>query len=342
MHPPFDSMPTGGNMYNRYMVEQAAMEGYPLASVPLAEQQFDANLLASRNHPVICDSLFLDHLAQGRSDIPCESQALLLHYLPSENPMLDALEHKRIEAIENRAIERSTFLIVSGPRLQRVVKNRFPQKDVFLCEPGVSDPFLEEPLSSERQQPNSVELLTVANLLPAKGHLQLLRILADLTGDDWRWNLVGDDSPDAEYAAYFSETAKRIGLSAMIRYHGVLNSAQIAALMNRCDVFVSASHYESYGIAMAEAAAKKLPTVATQVGAAGRLVRHNRTGFLVHPRDWEGFGRCLARLIKDSRLRARFRRNLDSVRPRTWADAFADFKAACQAILNAPIDLPSK
>lgn len=335
LHPPFDGAPTGGNVYNRNMVELATVAEYPLTSVPLAEEDFDKNFFESLGQPVICDSLFLDQVARFGPG-GCGKQALLLHYLPSENPMLDGPERHRMIELENRAIEKSTFLIVSGPRLEKIVKNRYPQKKVFLCEPGVSAPFLEHSLPVDRQASKTVDLLTVANLLPSKGHLQLLRILADLMGENWRWNLVGDDSLDPDFAAYFRDTAQRIGLAPSIRYHGVLNPEQIAALMNRCDIFVSASHYESYGIAMAEAAAKKLPSVITQVGAAGRLVRHDRTGFLIHPRDWDGFRRCLGRLIRESKLRERFRRNLESVHPRTWPETFDDFKTACQFMLKTP------
>ncbi|MCK7574561.1 MAG: glycosyltransferase [Chromatiales bacterium] len=46
------------------------------------------------------------------------------------------------------------------------------------------------------------------------------------------------------------------------------------------DVFVSASLFESYGMALAEAVAAGLPTVTTDVGEAARIVRHQKTGLV--------------------------------------------------------------
>ena len=66
------------------------------------------------------------------------------------------------------------FVIATGQTVADAVTARWPGKPVFLCEPGVGEAFL---LNRPRHADQAVWLLTVAHLLPAKGHAQLLEIL---------------------------------------------------------------------------------------------------------------------------------------------------------------------
>lgn len=56
-------------------------------------------------------------------------------------------------------------------------------------------------------------------------------------------------------------------------------------LMRACDAFVQASLVEGLPLALLEASASGLPCVATDVGGAGEVVIHGRTGFLAQPDD---------------------------------------------------------
>jgi glycosyltransferase involved in cell wall biosynthesis len=51
------------------------------------------------------------------------------------------------------------------------------------------------------------------------------------------------------------------------------------------DVFVLPSEYEGFSITLMEALACALPTVATKVGGATELIRHQENGILINPRD---------------------------------------------------------
>jgi glycosyltransferase involved in cell wall biosynthesis len=66
---------------------------------------------------------------------------------------------------------------------------------------------------------------------------------------------------------------------------------------------------ESFGLALAEAMAAGLPTVATNIGGCTEVVRDNETGLLVTPGDEEGLIAALSRLLEPGygpMLRSRF------------------------------------
>ena len=273
------------------------------------------------------DSLLLPRLAR----IAGERIALLLHYLPSLEPMRDTQRKLSLQAVEQRAAAQADFAIVTGKTVADTVTARWPDKPVFLCEPGVSETFLRH--RSDHMQ-RGVQLVTVAHLLPAKGHGQLLAILERLAHLSWHWHLVGDCDAAPETTRRLREGAARAGLTDRITLHGALPQQAIAALMADCDVFVFPSTFEAYGIAVAEAAAARLPVLSNRVGAAAQLIEHGVTGFLVASGDWESFGGYLQMLLEDAPLRAAFRDHLSRGVVRGWDSTFADFRATCETILR--------
>jgi glycosyltransferase involved in cell wall biosynthesis len=77
-----------------------------------------------------------------------------------------------------------------------------------------------------------------------------------------------------------------------------------------------------------------LPAIAFRVGAAERLVRHGATGFVAPRGDWDAFGDCLRALLADPALRITFERNLAAEPVRSWEAVLADFRSACEAMLD--------
>ena len=331
LHPPCHRFPSGGNVYNRNLVEAAKVRGVPLSSRVVEASGVGIGLHEESRQFRIWDSLFLDTLA-AHDLTGTKDWGLLLHYLPSENPTLDRAERLRLASMEARAVDAAGLVIVTGHGLQARLAERHPHRPVFVCEPGIAAPFL----SSRERQPapphGRVGLLTVANLLPGKGLLELLGVLAGLRDIAWQWHLIGDRAMDVEYTRRFDAAAKRLRLEPRICQYGALDQAAIAQVMERMDLFVFPSRFEAYGMALAEAAAKGLPAVTTDVGAAARVYRHGITGLLAAPDDARRFAAHLERLMTDCALRECFRDNLRLCKPRKWQDTLDDFLTATAAL----------
>jgi glycosyltransferase involved in cell wall biosynthesis len=203
---------------------------------------------------------------------------------------------------------------------------------VFVCEPGVSESFLVPPGKRETQDKRPLNILTVANFLPAKGLLETLFALSRVPHIDWLWHAIGDCTCDPVYTSRFDAAARQLGLDTRIVRHGALDQSAVAGVMKDMDLFVFASRFEAYGMALAEAAAMCLPAVTTDVGAAADLYEHDKAGLVAAADDTDAFAAHLERLMSDATSRERFRDHLRLSRPRTWQHTLDDFMSAVASL----------
>lgn len=75
------------------------------------------------------------------------------------------------------------------------------------------------------------------------------------------------------------------GISDMIKYHGWLDADGKNRLLQKSDVFVHPSIFESFGISILEAMNYGLPIITTDVGGITDLVSDGENGITVNPRN---------------------------------------------------------
>jgi glycosyltransferase involved in cell wall biosynthesis len=148
----------------------------------------------------------------------------------------------------------------------------------------------------------AVLLCIVANLIPYKGHADLLHACAALDeGPEWRLLVVGEDT--SGHGAALLSLAAQLGLARRVHFLG--RRADVADLLAASDVGVLASHEEGLPNAVLEYMACSLAVVATAVGGTPELVVQEETGLLVPPRDPEALSAALRRVVADPGLRGR-------------------------------------
>lgn len=324
LHPP-ERHPSGGHVYNRNLLRAARRQGFPLEARAVSAGRRGSPALAP-DTIVLWDSLLLESLARQPVTTTGTMQGLLVHYLPFRDLGMGTTARFLRKARFDRAVARVRFLIATGREVARFLRRRYPTRQVGLCEPGVDPLFLSARRITARKEDDRVHLVTVAPLIPAKGHEELISALQSLEDFPWVWHWVG--SPDAapRHAARLRARIRGLGWEERIVCHGTLATPTLAGLLAQMDVFVSASRFESYGMALAEAAAAGLPAVATTVGEACRIVRPGETGWLVAPGDAAALREALRTTIADSALRQKFRARLLEEVPRSWQDTLADFR----------------
>jgi glycosyltransferase involved in cell wall biosynthesis len=147
-----------------------------------------------------------------------------------------------------------------------------------------------------------LSLVCVASLSPRKGHDVLFRALAALVNRSWELMCVGDDRRDAPTADRLRSLLEELKIADRVSVWGEAGAAETAAFYDAADVFVLATLYEGYGMAVAEALARGLPVLSTPTGAIPDLVGGD-AGLLVAAGDVEGWIRALARVF-DPGIRA--------------------------------------
>lgn len=320
--------PSGGHVYNRALLDQARRQGFPM----------QAWIWRAGERPPSADLMFWDSL--GLSDLARQPlpagviHVLLLHYLPSLDPGLSQSRRLALKQLEQEVLARFKHVLVTGPGLVEPLRRRYPDRPFWLCEPGVSERFLS-PLRRPVSSSARVELVTVANLLPAKGYLELLEVLAGFGRHRWRWHWVGSGAVDPGYTLRLRRAVRQLGLDGRIVHHGVLPVARLVELLDAADWFLFPSRFESFGMALQEAAARRLPIVSSRVGAAERWVIPKRTGFLLEPGDWSGFAQALRRCFDAPKPKAVWRlgyRGLPS--PPTWEEVFRRWREIVEVLIR--------
>lgn len=128
----------------------------------------------------------------------------------------------------------------------------------------------------------------VANLIPYKGHADLIESLAHVNQRlpvGWRLLCVGRDNGILKELRSLAES---LGISSNIVWLGSRMDA--LSILSAADIAVSSSHQEGFSNAILEAMLAGLPLVVTDVGGNAEAVSDGVTGYVVPPHDPKALG----------------------------------------------------
>lgn len=147
-------------------------------------------------------------------------------------------------------------------------------------------------------------IVVVANLIPYKGHRDLLEGLsgiADALPAPWRLLSVGRDNG---IGSELEVLAERLGISENILWLG--SRDDVSELLHAADIGVLSSHEEGFSNAILEGMAVGIAMVATDVGGNAEAVGHGRTGLIVPSHNPQALATAILTLALDPELRARY------------------------------------
>lgn len=90
-----------------------------------------------------------------------------------------------------------------------------------------------------------------------------------------------------------------------VKFLGKIDEQEKEQEFANCDVFVSPSLYESFGIIFVEAMRYGKPVIGCKIGGMQEVIDENVTGLLAEPNDSASFEACLAQLLEDAQMRIR-------------------------------------
>jgi glycosyltransferase involved in cell wall biosynthesis len=125
---------------------------------------------------------------------------------------------------------------------------------------------------------------------------EALRQVRDLP---WSLEIVGDGPARSAVAAALA------GLGERLRWTGRIDPGAVAGRLAAADLFLWPAIDETLGMALLEAQASGLPSVAGAAEGASAIVLPEVTGLVVPPGDAEAFAAMVRRLIRDPAERAR-------------------------------------
>jgi glycosyltransferase involved in cell wall biosynthesis len=333
-------LPTGGYRYDREVLKRLPGHGVAAAHVSLGAgfphpsvAQIDS-ALATLRRVEQRSFLLIDGLALGA--LPPELIAQLPH-------RIIALVHHPLGLEAGTPTDRAAFLleneqqvltqvrhvIVTSQLTERTLVQDFavPPSRITVAEPGIQratraqgtlDPF---------------QILAVGAITPRKAFSELVMALAENGDCDWRLTIAGSLDLAPGTVAELRGLIATHGLQNRVTLAGAVDDTTLARLFSAADLFAMSSHYEGYGMALAEALAHGLPIITTTGGAADETVPA-AAALKVSAGDRSGLSAALRKAMTDAPLR---RRMADAswaagaLLP-TWDDTARDIADAIKAL----------
>jgi glycosyltransferase involved in cell wall biosynthesis len=165
------------------------------------------------------------------------------------------------------------------------------------------DQFLQD----WRLPSDSLLVGTVGELTPLKGQADFLHAASQVITQypNVYFFIAGiDHSPENKNLKALEHLIEELNLTDHVRLVGWLED--LVNLYCALDVFVSASHTESFGLAIAEAMASSAAVVATETEGAREIIQPEETGILVPIGNVDRLGKAILELLNDRDKRLRF------------------------------------
>jgi glycosyltransferase involved in cell wall biosynthesis len=279
----------------------------------------------------------LTALAARQSNVVMSRRSLNDYQLG--HPMAARIErflHRRMRILTANASAAVSQLIDEGaPRNRTLLLQNGVDTSLFDSAPTRRDIRERMALSQD-----TLVLVIVANLIPYKGHADLIEALgavADQIDRDWVLLIAGrDDGPGQALV----RRAEELGLGRHIRWLGPVSD--VPALLRAGDIGVLASHQEGSPNSLLEYMAAGLAAVSTRVGGVTDIATDDAHALLVPPRDPVALGQAILRLMQDEPLRASLA-SAGASRARDWfsLDACIDAYAHLYDLMLEQPSLPA-
>ena len=307
--------PSGGNAYDRQVCCGLAVAGWTVHvhEVPGSWPRPDGPSYAA--------------LAEALSGIPDRALVLVDGLVASPAPEVLVPEARRLRLVllvhmplgdgtvddavrerEGAVLSAAASVVTTSAWARRVLLELYslPGDRVHVAEPGVDAAELAPGTAT------AGALLSVAAVIPGKGHDVLLDALATLKDLCWQCLCVGSLERDPTFVERLRRRAAAGGMDGRVRFSGPQAGAELAGSYSAADVLVLPSRAETYGMVVSEALARGLPVVAADVGGVTEALGHGadgvRPGLLVPPDDAAALGDALRAWLEDTDLRRRLRR----------------------------------
>ena len=184
-------------------------------------------------------------------------------------------------------------------------------KNCEVIYPGVSSfsKIKEEKIEINLGHPT---LLTLARLEKRKGHVEILKSIAQLkySFPNLTYIVAGEGSEKFNLI----KLSKKLKIEKHVRFIGSINENQKKYIFNKTDLMVMPTidethnnSIEGFGISYIEAALFGIPSIASNVGGTAEAVIHNKTGIILD--NLENLSNVIEDLIKDQNKRKMLGKN---------------------------------
>ncbi|RJP54428.1 MAG: glycosyltransferase family 1 protein [Anaerolineaceae bacterium] len=318
---------SGGYMYDRRLVEYLRAQGDTVEIISLHWRNYAAHLtdnfydvIASGAHGATKQSR-----PDGKFDILIQDELnhpslIAANHRPHPCPIVSLVHHLRCSELRPKW-QNALYRIVEKKYLQSVdgfIFNSLTTRDAVNSLIGNSKPSIvaypptdrfgkaisEEEIKTRAEQ-KPFRILFLGNLIERKGLHTLLQALFILHPSSFILDIVGSLTVEPACTRKIQTLIVENHLSSFVFLHGPLDNEPLKQKLQQAHLLVVPSSYEGFGIVYLEGMCFGLPAIGTTAGAAGEIIEHGKTGYLIEPNDSAALATHISQLASDRSLLAR-------------------------------------
>lgn len=210
----------------------------------------------------------------------------------------------------------TSLIAVSATVKQEYVRAGFDPERIEVIYNGIDPCFLTLPPTENsvyKKNEDCFQLLFVGRLRDEKGILVILQSLDLLlngqnhqSSGKSRLHLNIFGTGDKTYINELQTFLKEKHLTQAVTFHGKVPQDELIRHYDTSDIMLVPSLWqEPFGLVIAEAMARGLPVIASNVGGPAEILTHEQNGLLVEPGDERALAAAITQLIEQPEIRAR-------------------------------------
>ena len=257
-------------------------------------QRFDILIQDELNHPSLIGA------NSGKHPYPIIS---LVHHLRCselrpkwQNSVYGAVEKKYLQSVDGFIFNSQTTKGV----VNSLLGNSIPEVVAYPPTDRFGEAVSEDEIKTRAAQ-NPLNILFLGNVMERKGLHTLLDAVKD-PRSKVSVDVIGSLTAEPNYAQQMQEYVTVNGLSSIVTFHSSLNNEPLAEKLKQSHVLIVPSSYEGYGIVYLEGMGFGLPAIGTTAGAAGEIIEHGKTGYLIEPNDSAALASHISSLASNREL----------------------------------------
>lgn len=196
-------------------------------------------------------------------------------------------------------VKKSSSNIAVSASLAQILK-KIIQGEWMVIPNTIKDEFFQAGKKSLQKNPSqsTIRFFSLSNLIPLKGLDLLIPAFRKLQDENAIQNLklvIGGDGPER---SHLEQLVKENQLQDQVDFLGSIPREEVLKQYALADIYVSASHQETFGVVIIEALAFGLPVVATRCGSPEFIV-NDEVGIVVEKKNMDELYRGMDFILKN-------------------------------------------
>ena len=200
-------------------------------------------------------------------------------------------------------ISATSLIACSSTVKQKYVESGIDADLIEVIYNGIDKRFLNGSCIQDNKSATKkdIQLLYVGRLSLEKGVLTVLEALNILVNKQGRQDLYLNvfGKGDEIYERELNDFLRHKNLTHLVTFHGRISQEELIKWYDQADIMLVPSLWqEPFGLVVAEAMARGVPIIASNVGGPAEMITHERNGLLVKPGDEQELAMAITQLVE--------------------------------------------